>query len=206
MYVIQIQSVLAQTFRGIDIGSIPGIDIIKGPKGDKGDKGDTGAMGPQGETGPQGLQGVKGDIGSAGPKGERGEQGPQGALGPMGPQGPQGEPGPEGPPGRPGQINQIVITLQDGENGWNPPGNDFRLDVSGILNPFDESGDKYRDDISIQATFNVNLESGVSDAGDCEFYGFDFSNIKLSCGSTQNRVSEGSPLTLVVSSPNPLTP
>ena len=64
----------------------------------------------------------------------------------------------------------------------------------------------YRDDISIQATFNVNIESDVSDVGECEFYGFDFSNIKLSCGSTQNRVIQGSALTLVVNSPDPLTP
>ena len=153
-----------------------------------GNTGARGAAGSQGPEGPKGDTGLKGATGEPGPKGEKGDKGD------TGPQGPQ----------RP--SNQIVVTLDDGERGWNPPGTAFRVDISGIFNPLAESGDKYRDDISIHATFNVNIETNFSEAGDCEFSGFGFSNIDLSCGSIENRVPDGSALTLVINSPNPLTP
>lgn len=159
-----------------DIDNFSGLDFLKGPQGEQGPKGDTGPPGPQGE------KGDKGDTGS------------------------QGEPGPQGPPGPPGETNEIVVTLQDGERGWNPPGSNFRVDISGIINPFKESSGTYRDDISFQATFNVNIESDVNFAGECEFYGFEDFDIKLSCKPEDGGIPDGSSLTLVINSPNPLTP
>jgi hypothetical protein len=133
----------------------------------------------------------------------QGEQGPQGARGPTGP---QGEPGPQGASG---QSNQIVVTIQDGERGWNPPGPDFTVDMSGIFNTYSSSGETYREDVSILATYIYNIDEvagPVAGAGMCEFYAFDDSQIQLNCDSRTGRPADGASLTLVINSPNRLTP
>ncbi len=86
------QNVNAQV-PGLDLGGIPGLNFLKGPKGDTGPqgpagpKGDTGAAGPKGDTGTIGAAGPKGDTGAAGPKGDKGDKGDTGTIGPAGPAG-----------------------------------------------------------------------------------------------------------------------
>ena len=46
-FTMQFQPVLSQSIGRINFGSIPGFDVIKGPKGDKGEPGPTDLKGQQ---------------------------------------------------------------------------------------------------------------------------------------------------------------
>lgn len=147
-FTMQFQPVLSQSIGGINLGSIPGFDVIKGPKGDKGDLGPTGPQGPTGATGargPAGPQGEKGDTGAIGPMGPEGDVGPQGPAGPIGLQGPQGEtgatgaPGPKGDTGAEGPQGPAGMKGTDGDQG--PKGDPGIQGPAGPIGPEGPKGD-----------------------------------------------------------------
>jgi len=95
-------SVMAQVIGGIDLGSLPGINIIRGPQGEPGPQGPQGIPGQKGDKGDPGEPGRQGPPGMQGPEGLQGERGIEGPMGIAGQQGIPGQKGDKGDTGDPG--------------------------------------------------------------------------------------------------------
>jgi hypothetical protein len=99
-----------------------------------------------------------------------------------------------GPMSTAGGSNQLVITLQPGERGWDPdrgPGS-FPIDLNGLIETED------RTDLSFYTTW---LDPTFGNMRECVSANI-FGNILL-IGCPQF-IEEGAVLTIVINSPNPL--